>query len=62
MHVRIGLGTGESTIKDGDYFGMPTIEAARLCDKAPADGILVSPATGLMAGRSMVLGSSRRGS
>ena len=43
LHVRIGLGTGESTIKDGDYFGMPSIEAARLCDKAPADGILVSP-------------------
>ncbi len=51
LHVRIGLGTGESTIKDGDYFGMPSIEAARLCDKAPADGILVSPATKMLAGR-----------
>ena len=51
LHVRIGLGTGESTIKDGDYFGMPSIEAARLCDKAPADGILVSPTTKLLAGR-----------
>ena len=51
MHVRIGLGTGESTIRDGDYFGMPSIEAARLCDKAPADGILVSPATKMLAGR-----------
>ena len=51
LRVRIGLGTGESTVKDGDYFGMPAIEAARLCDKAPADGILVSPATKLLAGR-----------
>ena len=51
LHVRIGLGTGESTVKDGDYFGMPSIEAARLCDKAPADGILVSPATKMLAGR-----------
>ncbi len=51
LHVRIGLGTGESTVKDGDYFGMPTVEAVRLCDKAPADGILVSLATRLMAGR-----------
>ena len=51
LHVRIGLGTGESTIKDGDHFGMPSVEAARLCDKAPADGILVSPGTRLMAGR-----------
>ena len=51
LHVRIGLGTGESTIKDGDYFGMPSIEAARLCDQAPADGILISPATKMLAGR-----------
>ena len=51
MRVRIGLGTGESTVKGGDYFGMPAAEAARLCDKAPADGILASPATRLLAGR-----------
>ena len=51
LHVRIGLGTGEATVKDGDYFGMPSIEAARLCDKAPDDGILVSPATKMLAGR-----------
>ena len=44
LHVRIGMGAGESTVKDGDYFGMPSIEAARLCDKAPSDGILVSVA------------------
>src|SRR4051794_1668950 len=30
---------------------MPAIEAARLCDKAPADGILVSLTTKLLAGR-----------
>ena len=51
LRVRIGLGTGESTLVDGDYFGMPATEAARLCDRAPADGILVSPATRLLAGR-----------
>ena len=51
LRVRIGLGTGESTVKDGEYFGMPATEAARLCDKAPADGILVSPATRLLASR-----------
>jgi class 3 adenylate cyclase len=28
LHVRIGLGTGESTVQDGDYFGMPTVEAS----------------------------------
>ena len=51
LRVRIGLGTGESLVKDGDYFGMPATEAARLCDQAPADGILVSPATRMLAGR-----------
>ena len=51
LHVRIGLGAGESTVKDGDYFGVPSIEAARLCDKAPTDGILVSPAVRMLAGR-----------
>ncbi|MGO9490402.1 MAG: ATP-binding protein [Solirubrobacteraceae bacterium] len=51
LHVRIGLGAGESTIKDGDYFGMPSIEAARLCAQAPSDGILVSALVQTLAGR-----------
>jgi class 3 adenylate cyclase len=51
LHVRIGLGAGESTVKDGDYFGMPTIEAARLCAQAPADGILISALVKTLAGR-----------
>src|ERR1700693_4004211 len=46
LHVWIGLGAGESTVKDGDYFGMPSIEAARLCDKASSEGILVQPLAG----------------
>lgn len=51
LHVRIGLGAGESTVKDGDYFGMPSIEAARLCTQAPSDGILISGTVKLLAGR-----------
>jgi class 3 adenylate cyclase len=51
MHLRIGLGAGESTVKDGDYFGVPTIEAARLCAQAPSDGILISATVKLLAGR-----------
>src|SRR6202035_2828472 len=51
LHVRIGLGAGESTVKDGDYFGMPTVEAARLCAQAPADGILISALVRTLAGR-----------
>jgi len=52
LHVRIGLSAGESTVKDGDYFGMPSIEAARLCGEAPADGILISAMARALAGRS----------
>src|SRR3984893_17166781 len=51
LHVRIGLAAGESTVKDGDYFGMPSIEAARLCDKAPTDGVLISGLAKTLAGR-----------
>jgi class 3 adenylate cyclase/tetratricopeptide (TPR) repeat protein len=51
LHIRIGLGAGESTVKDGDYFGMPSIEAARLCAQAPADGILISALVQTLAGR-----------
>ena len=47
----VGLGAGESTVKDGDYFGMPSIEAARLCAQAPADGILISAGVKMLAGR-----------
>jgi class 3 adenylate cyclase len=51
LHVRIGLAAGESTVKDGDYFGMPSIEAARLCAQAPSDGILISELAKRLAGR-----------
>jgi class 3 adenylate cyclase len=51
LHIRIGVGAGESTVKDGDYFGMPSIEAARLCAQAPSDGILISALAQTLAGR-----------
>ena len=51
LHIRVGLGAGESTVKDGDYFGMPSIEAARLCAQASADGILISAGVKMFAGR-----------
>ncbi len=51
LQVRIGLGAGESTVQNGEYFGMPSIEAARFCDKAEAEGILASPAVRMLAAR-----------
>ena len=51
LRIRVGLGAGESTVKGGDYFGMPSVEAARLCDQAPSDGILISATVKMLAGR-----------
>ncbi len=51
LHARVGLGAGECTVRDEDYYGIPTIEAARLCDRAPTDGILISPMVRTLAGR-----------
>ncbi len=51
LQIRIGLGAGESTVQNGEYFGMPSIEAARLCDKARTEGILVSPGVRMLAAR-----------
>jgi class 3 adenylate cyclase/tetratricopeptide (TPR) repeat protein len=51
LHVRIGLALGEATVEDGDYFGMPSVEAARLCEKAPSDGILATAFVRMVASR-----------
>lgn len=52
VQIRIGLSAGETTVQDDDYFGTPPIEAARLCQKAPAGGILASAAVRMLAARS----------
>ncbi len=41
LTVRIGVSMGDATHEGDDYFGLPVIEAARLCDKAPGAAILV---------------------
>ncbi len=51
LHIRVGIGMGEATVEDGDYFGMPSIEAARLCDKASSGGILAGELVRMMAAR-----------
>jgi len=62
LQVRIGVSAGESTVKDGNYFGLPSIEAARLCAQAEAAGILVSPAVRMLASRVEGFGSIRSAS
>jgi class 3 adenylate cyclase/tetratricopeptide (TPR) repeat protein len=48
--IRVGVSMGDATHEGDDYFGMPVIEAARLCDKAPSAGILIPEQVRIMAG------------
>jgi class 3 adenylate cyclase/tetratricopeptide (TPR) repeat protein len=43
--IRVGVAAGEVDVEDGDYFGLPVVEAARLCAAAGSGEIL---ATGLV--------------
>ena len=40
--IRIGLSVGEATVENGDYFGIPVVEASRLCAAADDGQILVT--------------------
>ena len=50
--VKVGVSTGDANTVDGDFFGMPVIEAARLCDRCSAGQILAKEVVAhLAAGR-----------
>ncbi len=49
LFVRVGIAAGEASQEDGDYFGMPPTEAARLCDAAAGGQILTSELAKMMA-------------
>ena len=51
LGVRIGLSTGDATEEDGDYFGQPVVEAARLCAKATGGQIVTTDMVRLLARR-----------
>ena len=52
LHIRIGLHSGDTTADRHDHYGIAVAVAARLCDKATPDGILVSGVTrGLVGSR-----------
>jgi class 3 adenylate cyclase/tetratricopeptide (TPR) repeat protein len=42
LGVRIGVSIGDTTVEDGDYFGEPVVEAARLCAVAEGGQIVVA--------------------
>jgi class 3 adenylate cyclase len=48
--ARMGLSAGDVTAEDGDCFGTPVIEAARLCAAAAGGQILVTDVVRLLAG------------
>jgi class 3 adenylate cyclase/tetratricopeptide (TPR) repeat protein len=51
LGVRIGLSVGEAVEEDGDYFGDPVVEAARLCAEAQGGQILATEAVRVLVGR-----------
>ncbi len=53
LRIRIGVAAGDVLVEDGDCFGSPVVEGARLCDLAKGGQILATEIVGRMAsGRS----------
>lgn len=52
LRIRVGVSIGEATRDGGDWFGVPVVEAARLCGAADPSQILVSDSVVLLARRS----------
>jgi tetratricopeptide (TPR) repeat protein len=48
--VRIGISMGEADVEGDDYFGLPVVEAARLCAKAQGGEILTTEVIRILAG------------
>src|SRR4029077_16014463 len=51
LGVRVGMSVGEAVEEDGDYFGDPVVEAARLCAAAEGGQILAAGLVRLVAAR-----------
>lgn len=50
LEMRVGLSAGDASFENGDWFGAPVVEAARLCAEADAAQILVSDLVRALAG------------
>jgi class 3 adenylate cyclase len=51
LGVRIGVSAGEAVEEDGDYFGDPVVEAARLCAAASGGQVLAADIVRVLVGR-----------
>jgi adenylate cyclase len=49
LAIRVGVAVGDAEAEDGDYFGLPVIEAARLCAKAQGGEILTTELVRMLA-------------
>jgi class 3 adenylate cyclase len=50
LRIKVGVSAGDASAVDGDYFGMPVIEAARLCDRCSGGQILAKELVAHLAG------------
>lgn len=50
LAIRIGISAGDVTLEDGDVFGTPVVEAARLCDAAEGGQVLAADVVHVLAG------------
>lgn len=49
LSIRVGVAVGEADVEDGDYFGLPVVEAARLCATAEGGEILTTAFVRMLA-------------
>ena len=51
LRIRIGVAAGDCVEEDGDYFGEPVVQAARLCAAADGGQILATEVVRLLSPR-----------
>ena len=49
LPIRVGISSGDVSVNNGDFHGLPVVEAARLCGRAGGGQILVADQTRLLA-------------
>ena len=49
LALRVGISSGDASFDDGDWYGTPVVEAARLCDAAEPGQILVAEIVTILA-------------
>lgn len=54
LSMRVGVAVGDATLEDGDMFGAPVVEAARLVAAAEAGQILTTAIVRALAARAGV--------